>query len=91
MFEEGYYGVWTTMTEHFRLRHSGEDAKEHCEKGCRIQAPFAGRLKKWMGISDHSTTVVEENNESAWKAVSALLAKKRVHITTEKENNVTDQ
>lgn len=65
----GYYGIWKTMTEHFRVRHSGEDAKEYCEKGCMIQAPFVGRLKKWMGIRDPGSVRVDENNESAWKAV----------------------
>ena len=83
-----YYGVWTTMTEHFRLRHKGEDAKEHCEKGCMIQAPFAGRLKKWIGIRDPGSIRVEENNDSAWKAVSALLMKKRPRVSTEREENV---
>ncbi len=88
--ECGYYGLWRTMTEHFRLRHAGEDAKEHCQKGCKIQAPFAGRLKKWMGISDRSVTEVEDNNESAWKAVSTLLAKnrRRGRASTEREENV---
>jgi len=56
------------MTEDFRLRYKGEDVKEHCEKGCMIQAPFAGRLK-WIGIRDPRSVRVDENNESAWKAV----------------------
>jgi len=40
-----------------------------------------------MGISNRSTTEVEENNKSALKAGSALLAKKRTRVT-EKEENV---
>jgi hypothetical protein len=74
------------MTEHFRLKHAGIDVKEQTEGGWKMQSLFGGRLRKWMGIKDR--TIVSEENESAWKAVSDLLKRKQVVESTEKEDNV---
>ena len=68
---------WTSMTEHFRIKHDGKEAKENTEAGIRMQAPFGGELKKWFEIIDSSAMEVDEENESAWEAVKVLLAKKK--------------
>ena len=85
-----YTRVWGSMLEHFRLKHADIDVKEHTEEGCKMQCLFGGRLKKWMGISDHSMAEVEEDNESAWEAVKVMLAKKRhkARAPTGREENV---
>jgi Orsellinic acid/F9775 biosynthesis cluster protein D len=68
---------WGSMTDHFLKHHEGKDAKECTEAGIRMQAPFGGELKKWFEIIDNSAMEVDEENESAWEVVKALLAKKR--------------
>ena len=84
-----YYGPWRTMTEHFRLSHDGHDVKENTRDEQLIQAPFGGTLKKWFGIVERSEIEVDGDNDCAWNAVEALLAKKRrVKQTMEKEDNV---
>ena len=65
------------MTEHFRIKHDGKEAKENTEAGIRMQASFGGELKKWFEIIDSSAKEVDEENESAWEAVKVLLAKKK--------------
>jgi hypothetical protein len=69
--------IWGSMTDHFVKKHKGKDAKEFTEAGIRMQAPFGGELKKWFEIIDNSAMEVDEENESAWEVVKALLAKKR--------------
>ena len=55
-----------------------------------MQALFEGELMKWFEIIDYSMMEVNEENESAWEAVKALLAKKRGNkqLPTGKEENV---
>jgi hypothetical protein len=82
--------VWRSMTEHFRIEHDGKDAMELTEAEIQMQAPFGGELKKWLEIIDNSAMEVDEDNESAWDAVKALLAKKRrrARACTGREENV---
>ena len=83
--------AWDSMTAHFRRKHNGENAKEWSEHDVDMQLVFGGLLKKWFPIRDHSTVEVEEDNESAWKAVEVLLAKRKRRTTralNEREENV---
>ena len=81
--------VWESMTEHFRINHEGKDAKEWTEGDIQMQAPFSGELKKWFEIVDGNMMDIDEENESAWGAVKALLAKKgKARLPTGREDNV---
>jgi len=82
--------IWGSMTDHFVKHHEGKDAKECTEAGVQMQAPFGGELKKWFEIIDGSVMEVDEENESAWEVVKALLAKKkrRTQASTGREENV---
>src|SRR5271169_6222520 len=85
-----YTPVWGSMTDHFVKKHNGLDAKDQTEQGIEMQAPFGGRLKKWLEIIDRSTVEVDEENVSPWEAVKVLLAKsrRRGRASTEREENV---
>jgi hypothetical protein len=63
------------MTDHFVKKHNGLGAKDRTEHGVEMQAPFGGRLKKWLEIIGHSVAEEEEENVSPWKAISVLLEK----------------
>ena len=83
--------LWDSMTAHFRSEHNGEDAKEFTENDVHMQLVFGGTLKKWFPLRDHSTVEIEDDNESVWKAVEALLAKRKRQTTkglNEREENV---
>jgi len=82
--------VWGSMTDHFVKKHNGLDAKDQTEQGIEMQAPFGGRLKKWLEIIDRSTVEIDEENVSPWEAVKVLLAKSRRkgRASTEREENV---
>jgi Orsellinic acid/F9775 biosynthesis cluster protein D len=69
--------VWGSMTDHFVKKHEGKEAKEWIEHEIEMQAPFSGQLKKWFPICDQSTVEIDNDNESAWKAVEVLLAKQK--------------
>ena len=82
---------WRSMTDHFLNKHKGEDAKEWSEGDIEMQLVFGGVLKKWFPIRDRSTVDVEDDNESAWKAVEVLLAKRKrraTRLVNEREENV---
>jgi Orsellinic acid/F9775 biosynthesis cluster protein D len=82
---------WRSMTNHFSNKHKGEDAKEWSEGDIEMQLVFGGVLKKWFPIRDRSTVEVEDDNESAWKAVEVLLAKRKrraSRLVNEREENV---
>jgi len=84
-------GKWDSMTAHFREKHKGEDVRAWTENEVDMQLLFGGRLKKWFPIRDWSTIEVLDENESAWKAVESLLAKKRRRANRqmkEREENV---
>jgi hypothetical protein len=79
------------MTAHFRRKHKGENAKEWSEDDVDMQLVFGGLLKRWFPLRNPSTVEVEEDNESAWKAVEVLLAKRKRRTTralNEREENV---
>jgi hypothetical protein len=82
--------VWESMTHHFAKWHKGKDAREWTEGDIEMQAPFGGRLKRWVKIIDRSTIEVDEGNESPWEAVKVLLAKsrRRGRASTGREENV---
>jgi Orsellinic acid/F9775 biosynthesis cluster protein D len=83
--------IWGSMTDHFVKKHKGKEAKEWTESDVEMQAPFGGLLKKWFRIRDRSTVEVEDDNESAWKAVEVLLAKRKrraTRLVNEREENV---
>src|SRR5208282_942660 len=83
--------IWGSMTDHFLRKHKGKEAKEWTESEIEMQAPFGGLLKKWFPIRDRSTVDVEDDNESAWKAVEVLLAKRKrrvLRLVNEREENV---
>jgi hypothetical protein len=82
---------WDSMTAHFRRKHKGENAKEWSEDDVDMQLVFGGLLKRWFPLRNPSTVEVEEDNESAWKAVEVLLAKRKRRTTralNEREENV---
>jgi hypothetical protein len=82
--------IWGSMTDHFVKKHVDKDVREFTEAGIQMQAPFGGELMKWFEIIDSSVMEVDEENESAWEVVKALLAKKkrRARASTGREENV---
>jgi len=82
---------WRSITNHFSDKHNGESAKEWSESDVEMQLVFGGVLKKWFPIRDRSMVEVEDDNESAWKAVEVLLAKQKrraTRLVNEREENV---